>query len=64
MGPILVAFGMSEFFLNSLNNKTEINAEYMGNTLPILNSIFKLFINLKWMNLVNNKKYRLFMFKF
>ena len=57
VGPILVAFGMSEFFLNSLNNKTEINAEYMGNTLPILNSIFKLFINLKWMNLVNNKKY-------
>ena len=36
---------MSDFFLNSLENESEINVESMGETLPILNSIFKLFIN-------------------
>ena len=57
VGPILVAFGMSDFFLESLENKSEINLESMGDKLPIMNSIFSLFIYLKWIVIKNNKNY-------
>jgi len=57
VGPILVVLGMSDFFLNSLENEGEINVDNMEETLPILDSIFNLFINLNWIEINNNKKY-------
>ena len=57
VGPILVALGMSDFFLSSLESEGEINVENMGKTLPILDSILTLFINLNWIEIKNNKQY-------
>jgi hypothetical protein len=57
VGPILVALGMSDFFLESLENESDINLESMGDTLPIMSSIFSLFIYLKWIVIKNSKYY-------
>jgi hypothetical protein len=57
VGPILVALGMSDFFLSSLENDGEVNVEDMGQTSPILDSILTLFINLNWIEIKNNKQY-------
>jgi hypothetical protein len=56
-GPILVALGMSDFFLDNVENESEINVESIVETLPILHSILKLFINLNWIKIINNKHY-------
>ena len=57
VGPILVALGMSDFFLYSLENESEINVENMGETFPTLGSILKLFINLNWIEIKKEMKY-------
>lgn len=57
VGPILVALGMTDFFLENLENDSDINLESLGNSLPILNSIFSLFDYLNWFEIKNNKNY-------
>ena len=57
LGPILVALGMSDFFLENLENNSELNLESMGKELPIMYAIFNLFIELNWIEIKNNKNY-------
>ena len=57
IGPILVSLGMSEYFLENIEDNREINNETIGSTLPVLKSIMDFFITLGWLKYDNNNYY-------
>ena len=54
IGPILVSLGMSEYFLENIEDNREINDETIGGKLPVLKSIMDFFITLRWLKYDNN----------
>ena len=54
IGPILVSLGMSDYFLENIEDNRAINDKTINNQLPLLTPIMDYFITLGWLKYDNN----------
>ena len=57
VGPILVSLGMSEFFLESIEDNRTINQDSNGNEMPLLQSILNFFELLGWVENIDGTQH-------